>query len=433
MLIRVREAMALEFGIAAAALGSCLVLWLSGVPGMMLPVGLGLLFAAWRAGARLAETRNAALLADSRQALDAARRQLAAAEAELSSSRTLEAIGRLAAGIAHDFNNQLTVISSNVEMLKRSFDAADGRLQRHADAAMQGVQRAAALTGRVLALSRAAPPDLEAVEVNRLLDSVASLLRPGLADRATLRLQLLRDPWFVLADVNRIENALLALAAEAGERVPDGGTLTVAAEAVTLEAGCTGLLPGEYVRIALTVPSAGHPAGEGAAGLAAALAREGGGAVLPCGDPASCRILLPRHVPPSPNLPARCAVGRRTTILVVEDDARVRAACVEVLRGLDYEVMEAPDAMEGFRLIADGGGIDLLFTDVGLPGGVSGRALADAVRQVDSGVRVVFTTGYAAAGVPHRPGTALLPKPFAPAQLAAAVREALATRLPASG
>nr|WP_294525003.1 response regulator [uncultured Rhodopila sp.] len=424
MLFRVRDAMAAEPGVAAAALGSCLVLWLLGFPGLVLSLGLGLLVAAWCAGAWLADTRNAARLSESRQALDAARRQLAATEETLRGSRRLETVGRLAVGIAHDFNNQLTVISANVEMLKRSLGAADGRLLRRADAAMQGVQRAAALTGRVLALSRAAPAEPEAVDVNRLLDGMASLLRRGLGDRATLRLRLLRDPWFVWADVNRMENALLALAAEAAERVPDGGTLTVAAEPVTLATGCRGLLPGDYVRIAVTAPQAGRLAGETAAG-AAALAREAGGAVLPCDDPASCRLLLPRHLPPPAAVPAPRSAGGRATILVVEDDAELRAACVEVLRDLGYAVLEAPDAMEGFRVIADGGGIDLLFTDVGLPGGVSGRALADAVRQVDGGVRVVFTTGYAAAGEPHRPGTALLPKPFGSAQLAGAVRQAL--------
>ena len=118
--------------------------------------------------------------------------------------------------------------------------------------------------------------------------------------------------------------------------------------------------------------------------------------------------------------------GGCTTILVVEDEAAIRSVCVETLQGVGYQVLEAPDAMEAFRLIADHGGIDLLFTDLGLPGGVSGRALADAARNVDPGMRVLFTTGYERADLPDRAKAALLRKPFNPAQLAAKVREVLA-------
>nr|WP_294543430.1 response regulator [uncultured Rhodopila sp.] len=411
MLTRASEALAPELAIAAAAVGSWLTFRLLGLPSLVAPMGLiGLMLAAWKAGASLAETRAGAMLSQSRLELASARSQLEAAEERARSSRELAAIGRLTVGMAHDFNNQLTVISSNVELLKRSLGGADGRAPRHAEAALQGVQRAAALSARVLSLSRAQPPEPEAVEVNRLLADVAILLRRCLGHRVRLDLRLPRDAWFVRADINRMETAVLALALEACDRLPGGGVLTVAAETVRLDAARPGLLPGDYVRITVTGPGAG-------------------GTAPPGGDPGAT-LLLPRYVPPRPAVsPPRDGAQRRRTILVVEDDAEVRAACVEVLRDLDYEVLEAPDAMEGFRLIADGGGIDLLFTDIGLPGGVSGRALADAVRQVDAGVRVVFTTGCAAAE-PHRPGTALLPKPFAPAQLAAAVRDALEPLLP---
>jgi CheY-like chemotaxis protein len=258
-----------------------------------------------------------------------------------------------------------------------------------------------------LSLSRAQPPEPEAVDANRLLEDVAAVLRRCLGHRAALDLRLPPDRWFVRADINRMETAVLALAVEACDRVPAGGTLTLAAETVRLGAGCPGLLPGDYVRIRVTAPAAGQAAD---------------------GPPSD--LLLARYVPPPPLVPAaRHATRGRPAILVVEDDAAVRAACVEVLQELDYEVLEAPDAMEGFRLIADAGGIDLLFTDIGLPGGVSGRALADAVRQIDSRVRVIFTTGCAAEGPPLA-GPGLLLKPFAPAQLVAAVRDALEARLP---
>ncbi len=419
MVIRVREAMAAELGIAAAALGSWLAFRLLALPALIAPLGLVVLtLAAWKAGVSLGGARAGVALGVSRRELDSARSQLAAAEESSRSSRTLAAVGRLSLGMAHDFNNQLTVISSNIELLKRSLGAADGRALRHADAAMQGVQLAAALTSRVLSLSRAQPPEPEAVDVNRLLQEVAILLRRCLGHRVMLDLRLPRDTWFVRADINRMETAVLALAMEACDRAPDGGTLTVVAETVRLDAARAGLLPGDCVRIAVTAPRAGP-----AAGIADA-----------SGDDPESSLLLPRYVPPRPAVPAvRLGGPRRPKILVVEDDAAVRAACVEVLRDLDYEVLEAPDAMEGFRLIADGGGIDLLFTDIGLPGGVSGCALADAVRQVDGAVRVVFTTGCAAADGPLAgPAGAMLAKPFAPAQLAAAVRDALQPRLPAA-
>ena len=113
---------------------------------------------------------------------------------------------------------------------------------------------------------------------------------------------------------------------------------------------------------------------------------------------------------------------------MVEDDAAVRGACVRMLRKLDYEVLEAPDAMEAFRLIADHGGIDLLFTDIGLPGGVSGRALAEAATNVDAGMRVLFTTGHEHIDLPDHAGTALLRKPFTAAQLAGMVQDVLAAQ-----
>jgi CheY-like chemotaxis protein len=145
----------------------------------------------------------------------------------------------------------------------------------------------------------------------------------------------------------------------------------------------------------------------------------------------SLRLFLPRYAPPAlATAVSRRNTGGRPTILVVEDDAAVRGACVEILRELDYEVLQAPDAMEAFRLIADHGGIDLLFTDLGLPGGVSGRALADAARNVDAGIRVLFTTGYQRVDLTDRAGTALLRKPFNPAQLAAMVHDVLAAQPP---
>ncbi len=424
MVIRVGDAMTPELALTLTAVVSLLVWRLTGFAGFSLSLGVaGVAAAAWRTGARRAEARAA-------EAIGAVRLQLAAAEETLRSRQGLEAAGRLSVGVAHDFNNQLTVIGSNVEMLQRYLNGAGGRAPRHAEAALQGVRRAASLTGRLLSLSRAQPPEPEAVDVNRLLEGVASLLRRGLGNRVGLDLRLSEDFCFVWADPGRMETAVLSLAVDAGERVPDGGILTLSADAVRIEAAEPGLLPGAYVAIGVAAPDAAGPADAAAFGMALGLARAAGGSAT-SGDPASVRLMLPRYVPPAAAVPARPDRGRRETILVVEDDAEVRASCVEVLRELDYEVLDAPDAMEGFRLIADRPGIDLLFTDIGLPGGVNGRALAEAARQVDGGMRVVFTTGYPPGHWPVRPGTVLLPKPFGPAQLAGIVRQALDVRPPA--
>jgi CheY-like chemotaxis protein len=424
MVIRVVDAMTPELAIALAVVGSLLVWRLTGFAGFGVSVGVaGVTVAAWRAGARRAEIRAA-------EALDTVRRQLATTEETVRSGQGLQAAGRLTVGIAHDFNNQLTVIGSNVEMLQRCLNSSGGRAPRHAEAALQGVQRAAALTSSLLALSRAQPPEPEAVDVNRLIDGVASLLRRSLGNRVGLDVRPVDDLCFVWADLGRLETAVLSLAIDASERMPDGDILTVAASAVRLDVPTSGVLPGEYVAIDVAAPDGAGPVDGTAFGMALGLARAAGGTVTSAAS-ASFRLLLPRYVPqPAPPLP-RAAGERRETILVVEDDADVRASCVEILRGLDYEVLDAPDALEGFRIIADRGGIDLLLADIGLPGGVNGRALADAARQVDGRMRVVFTTGYPPGHWPVRPGTPLLPKPFGRAQLAGMVRQALDAGPPA--
>jgi CheY-like chemotaxis protein len=325
-------------------------------------------------------------------------------------------------------------------MLQRYLNGSEGRAPRHAEAALQGVQRAAALTSRLLALSRAQPPEPEAVDVNRLLEGVALLLRRSLGNRVGLDVRLFDDLCFVWADLSRLEAAVLSLAVDASDCLPDGGILTVAACAVRLDAAELGILPGEYVAIDVAAPDGVRSPDGAALNMAMELARASGGTVSSPGaggsvsspGAASFRLLLPRYAPQSAAPSAKAGRGRRETILVVEDDQAVRESCVEVLRELEYEVLDAPDAMEGFRLIADRGGVDLLFTDIGLPGGVNGRTLADAARQRDGGMCVVFTTGYPPGDLPVRPGILLLPKPFGRAQLAGVVRQALDARPPAA-
>jgi CheY-like chemotaxis protein len=421
--------------IVGIVLATLLVSWLTGRAWLAVLVGV--------AGMVLAARHSVKMLAAARDALDRAERQRSAMEQALRRSQKMEALGRLTVGAAHDFNNHLTVISSNVEMVARRLDSTQQRLLRHTDAAMQGVKRAAALTGLLLSFSRQPAPEPEAVDVDRLLNGLSDLLHRTLGDRIGLDVRLSGDPWFTWADVNQMENALLSLAVNARDQVRNGAELTLAVSNVDLDkvfaAKYPSVLPGDYIQIAVSdSTNAGEqkiwqPADDLSSAdlsMARAFVREAGGVLLrsdPSAAGLSLRLFLPRYLPPVlvPTVQRR-DTGGRPTILMVEDDEAVRAACVEMLQELNYEVLQAPDAMEAFRLIADHGGIDLLFTDLGLPGGVSGRALAEAARNVDASIRVLFTTGFERADLPDRSNTALLRKPFNREQLAGMVQNILA-------
>jgi CheY-like chemotaxis protein len=421
--------------IVGIVLATLLVSWLTGRawPAVLVAV----------AGMVLAARHSVKMLAAARDALDRAERQRSAMEQALRRSQKMEALGRLTVGAAHDFNNHLTVISSNVEMVARRLDSTQQRLLRHTDAAMQGVQRAAALTGLLLSFSRQPAPEPEAVDVDRLLNGLSDLLHRTLGDRIGLDVRLSGDPWFTWADVNQMENALLSLAVNARDQVRNGAELTLTVSNVHLDnvfaAKYPSVPPGDYIQIAVSDSTnvgeqkIWQPADDLSSAdlsMARAFVREAAGFLLrsdPSATGLSLRLFLPRYMPPVlvPAVPRR-DTGGRPTILMVEDDEAVRAACVEMLQELNYEVLQAPDAMEAFRLIADHGGIDLLFTDLGLPGGVSGRALAEAARNVDASIRVLFTTGFERADLPDRSDTALLRKPFSREQLAGMVQTILA-------
>jgi signal transduction histidine kinase/ActR/RegA family two-component response regulator len=366
-----------------------------------------------------------------------------AAEHALRQLQKMDAIGRLTRGIAHDFNNHLTAISSNVELLARRLPPDAEGLSRLADAAMQGVRRAAALTHRLLAFARQQPPDPEPLDLGRLVGSMTELLRRTLGEGITVRTLVPNGLWLTWADASQLEAALLHLAVNARENMPEGGLLTL--EASNIQPGSDpddpDLASGHYVMLAVT--DSGETSGAGAepllpgeAGrlglsLVYGVARQFHGLVRVKRPPEggnAVQLYLPRFLPaPVADAPDLRAEGGGETILVVEDEDSVRQASAAALREMGYIVLEAPDAMEGFRLIADRGGVDLLFTDLGLPGGVDGRALADAARNLRPELKVLFTTGYRQNAAQGETGAAalLLPKPFTLEQLAAKVREAL--------
>ena len=398
-----------------------------------------ILFALWRAVKVLGQVR---------QALSGAQQERARLEQALRRAQKMAAVGRLTVGVAHDFNNHLTVISSNVEMIARALEPEQDRLLRHVEAAMQGVRQAAMLAGRLLSFSRPpAPafsgqpaagfshqPESEPVDVNRLLCGLVEMLRRTSGDRIGLQVERSAALLLVRADVSQMENALLSLLVNACDRVSDRANLQVAVSAVRLDAvfaaAHPSVVPGEYVQVAVSsaAGAAGWQADDPRADLfmAQAFAREAGGILLHSGrvgDIVSLRLFLPRFVPPT--VMARVRGGGQTTVLVVADDAADRLLWVGALRGLDYDVLEAGDAMEAFRLIADGGGVDLLLTDIGLPGGVGGSALADAARTVDPAMRVLFMAGSGCMGPLNEPPGPLLRRPFGADELAAKVRDVL--------
>jgi signal transduction histidine kinase/ActR/RegA family two-component response regulator len=389
------------------------------------------------------------------------RRELA--EEALRQSQKMEAIGRLTGGIAHDFNNHLTVISSNIELMQRRMPPGSEALLKLTDAAMSGVQRAATLTHRLLAFARQQPLDPEPLDLGRVVAGMSDLLRRTLGEDVAIETVLAGGLWQTRVDANQLENVLLNLAVNSRDAMPNGGKLTIETANAYLDdayaASHAEVTAGQYVMLAVTDTGSGmtpeviekafepffttKPLGQGT-GLGLSMVygfiKQSGGHVAIYSEPghgSTMKVYLPRFIRPEVKpvasdrtLQSRSR-GSGETILVVEDDEDVRHSSVEALREMGYEVLEAGDAMDGVRLIVDRGGIDLLFTDVGLPGGVNGRALADAARSAQPGLRVLFTTGYTRNAILHNGvldhGVHFIAKPFSLTALAAKVREVLDT------
>jgi CheY-like chemotaxis protein len=324
---------------------------------------------------------------------------------------------------------------------------------------MAGVQRAATLTHRLLAFSRQQPLDPEPLDVGRLVAGMSELLSRTLGEGIVIETALANGLWQTRVDANQLENVLLNLAVNARDAMQSGGKLTVQTANVNLDAGYAAshveVAAGDYVMLAVSDTGCGmtqevldkvfepffttKPLGRGT-GLGLSMVygfvRQSDGHVAIDSTPregTTVKVYLPRFVPPEVPVAATApkasaqASGRGETILLVEDDAAVRRAAVEALHELGYQVLEAGDAMEGMRLIVDQGGIDLLFTDVGLPGGVSGRELADAARRAQPGLCVLLTTGHDTAGDERvlGDGVCFIAKPFDLASLSVKIREVL--------
>ena len=389
-----------------------------------------------------------------------------AAEERLRQSQKMEGIGQLTGGVAHDFNNLLTIIIGNLEALQRHAreDGPDAaRLARSADNAMRGARRAESLTQRLLAFSRQQPLEPKSVDVGRLVSGMSDLLRRTIGEQIAVETVLAGGLWRAHADPNQLEIAIVNLAVNARDAMPNGGKLTIETSNVHLDeryaAAQVEVLPGQYVMLAVTdngmgmptdvkakafdpfftTKDVGHGTGLGLSQVYGFVKQSRGHIKLysEVGEGTTVKLYLPRHhaeaesedhqaIPP-------VAKGRLTeTVLVVEDDEDVRAYSTESLRELGYSVLEAANARAALQVLDNHSEVDVLFTDIGLPGGINGRQLSEEARRRRPSLKVLFTTGYARNAIVHDgrldPGVELLTKPFTQAALAEKLRDIIDAR-----
>jgi PAS domain S-box-containing protein len=383
------------------------------------------------------------------------------AEDALRQAQKMEAVGQLTGGLAHDFNNLLTGISGALELLQ--IRISQGRykdVERYISTAQGAANRAAALTHRLLAFSRRQTLDPKATDVNRLTESMTDLIRNTLGPEIEMTMTTAPDVWTTLVDPNQLENALLNLCINARDAMPDGGKLTIATANRTLdsvEAFSFEMRAGDYVCLSVADTGTGmsdevvqrafdpfyttKPLGQGT-GLGLSMiygfAKQSGGQVrissaLGCGT--TIHLFLPRHSEEEKNVDTstgfssvpRAGVGE--TVLIVDDEPSVRMLITEVLAELGYTAIEAAEGASALQVLRSDTRIDLLVTDVGLPGGMNGRQLADYGRTARPTLKILFITGYAekaAMGIDGLDkGMAILTKPFAMDGLAERIKELL--------
>jgi signal transduction histidine kinase/ActR/RegA family two-component response regulator len=395
-------------------------------------------------------------------------------EDTLRQAQKMEAIGQLTGGIAHDFNNLLTVIIGNLDTLKRHLARANpaqtvaelsGSVQKQVDVAMQAARNAAKLTHRLLAFARRQPLEPSRLDCNKLISGMSDLLGRTLGETVNLEIVLGGGLWPTFADPNQLESALLNLAVNARHAMSDGGRLTIETTNAYLDEAYVrrfgDLQPGQYVQVSVADTGTGiapdvlgrvfepfftTKAVEAGSGLGLAqvhgFVKQTGGHVRiysEVGHGTTVKIYLPRMhaaeaiaaipAPVAESVAPLAHAKADETILVVEDNEDVREYARGALEELGYKIIEAGDAAEALRLAADGARIDLLFTDVVLPGGVSGRQLSDNILKLRPDLPVLFTTGYTRNAIVHHgrldPDVQLLNKPYTQQDLLRKVRELL--------
>ena len=385
------------------------------------------------------------------------------AEEALRQSQKMEAVGQLTGGIAHDFNNLLTGISGSLEML--GIRVGQGRLDavpRYIDAALGATKRAAALTQRLLAFSRRQTLDPKPTNLNRLLSDMEEFVRRTTGPDIAVEVVGAAGVWPVLIDQNQLENAVLNLCINARDAMPDGGRLTIETANRWLDKSAAterDLPPGQYVSLVVTDSGIGmsretigrifepffttKPLGQGT-GLGLSMiygfVRQSNGQIRVYSEPGhgtTMCLYFPRHHGAASDREiahegvAGVEVGYGETILVVDDEPTVRSLMVDALEDAGYRVLEAGDGPSGLKILQSDTRLDLLLTDVGLPGGMNGRQVADAGRALRPNLKVLFITGYAenaVIGNGHLElGMQVITKPFAIDALANRVRDVIDT------
>ncbi|HSM80053.1 MAG TPA: ATP-binding protein [Nodosilinea sp.] len=385
-----------------------------------------------------------------------------ALEERLQQAQRLEAIGQLTGGVAHDFNNLLTVMMGNAELLSEALEP-DPRLHPLATLIGSAAQRGAELTQRLLAFARRQPLDPRAVDVNQLLAATDGLLRRTLGEHIAIERVPAADLWPALIDPAQLESALLNLCLNARDAMAAGGQLTLETANIDLDATYAShnleVTPGHYVMVAVsdtgtgiapehlehvfepffTTKETGKGTGLGLS-MVYGFVKQSGGHIKIYSEPGqgtTVRLYLPRFVggaePPTAAV-AAAADGGSELILLVEDDESVRRYAQAQLAELGYRVLEAATGPAALALVRQHPDIDLLFTDVVMPGGMSGHDLARQARQLRPGLRVLYTSGYSENVIVNQgrldAGVQLLSKPYGRADLSRKLRQALAAPSP---
>ena len=381
-------------------------------------------------------------------------------EAQLVQAQKMEAVGHLSGGIAHDFNNLLTVVVGNAELLSDMLKSRPD-MQKIADAVVQAGERGAELTQRLLAFSRRQTLQPLEIDCNRLVVGMENMLQRMLGETISVRSVIETDLWTAYADAGQLENAILNLAINARDAMKDGGSLTLSTCNMPLDERYRDLhpevKPGLYVMVAVTDDGTGmtpdvlahvfepffttKEVGKGS-GLGLSMvygfAKQSSGHVAIYSEPGlgtTVRIYLPAAATTGDHAaafgdPAQPGVPSKETVLVAEDDPFVRSYAVTCLGTLGYAVVETADAREALQKLGDGTHVDLLFTDIVMPGGMNGWELADRARQLRPNLRILLTSGYAMEALADRgrlpEGAHILNKPYRKAELAQRLREALA-------
>ncbi len=383
----------------------------------------------------------------------------AKAEDALRQVQKMEAVGQLTGGMAHDFNNLLTIIIGGLDMVRKSVPSDNVRLNRGIDMATQGARRAATLTSRLLAFSRRQPLEPKPLDLNVVVRDSTELLHRTLGE--TIELEGVLAPRLrpVEVDQNQLEIAILNLAVNARDAMPAGGKLTIETSNTMLDesyaATDSEVIPGQYAVVSIsdsgigmskevvehvfepfyTTKDVGKGTGLGLSMVYGFVKQSGGHVTIYSeeGQGTTVKLYFPRYFGATDDVEAVAELvapeGQKgEVVLVVEDNEDVRNYSVMILNELGYDVMEAEDADLAMRIVQRPGRIDLLFTDVVLPG-KTGRMLADEARAIRPDLRLLFTTGYSRNAIVHQgrlePGVQLIAKPFTFEQLAARIRDVL--------